>query len=76
MFDRVQGIGSYHEVSMPASSTESLAHASLLLDRVAMLSERSPEAELDKDSSTHHSSYHSAVAAASAQHTAFSAACR
>ena len=51
---------------MPASTTESRAHASLLLDCVAVLSERSAEAELAHDSSTHHSSYQSAVAAASA----------
>ena len=68
--------GGYHEVSKPASSTESRAHASLLLDRVAMLPERSAAAELAKDSSTHHSSYHSAVAAASALHAAFVSACR
>ena len=44
---------SYPEVSKPASSTESRAHASLLLDCVAVLPERSAEAELDKNSSTH-----------------------
>ena len=68
--------GSYHEVSKPASSTESRAHASLLLDRVAMVSERSAAAELTKDSSTHHSFYHSSAAAASASHVAFASACR
>ena len=56
---------------MPASSTESRAHATFLVDRVAMLTERSAEAELANNSSTHHSSYHSSAAAASAQHAAF-----
>ena len=67
---------SYPEVSKPASSTESRAHASLLLDCVAVLPERSAEAELDKNSSTHHSFYHSSAAAASAWHVAFASACR
>ena len=45
-----------HELSQPASSPERAAHASFLLDRVRMLPNRSPTAEMNIVSSMDHHS--------------------
>ena len=47
-------LGSCHEAGKLASSTESRAHAVLLLDRVAVRAWRSPTAEIDIVSSMDH----------------------
>ena len=54
--------GSCHEAGKLASSTESRAHAVLLLDRVAVRAWRSPTAEIDIVSSMdHHHHGHAAA---------------
>ena len=55
-------LGSCHEAGKLASSTESRAHAVLLLDRVAVRARRSPTAEIDIVSSMDYHFHHLSAA--------------